>query len=493
MVDQSKSTVLMGEQTGDQHDNHTNHKVTTSPIELLKNIDWPFDTPELYKIAFNFFKENESKAFHPSYDQRVAFIAYTLQEKYGKFNADKARPLGALDFVGHDRRNAWIALESMSKSDAQLEFIKLLDTLCPLFRPYVIAVKCDLDEKERKRKELKELERQKQIELEEQDKRKAEEEKMRIELEKKQKYEEQKRIIQDILNRQTIHQFGSYAKQQYPDNPELQQQLITQLQEQHFQQYIQQMMEQSSELFDGNVQSLTKNLVGDESNTVNELETRNDSISREETITQENTFDEEEDDSEEEEEEEEEETMNPANRSVSNASMWTRKDIDTFKDTIRTEGGDGILKVGHGEIATIRVPTHENGNCIFWEFATDSYDIGFGLLFEWNSTPGNQLSIHISESEDEDDEEGESDQCPNDVEKGTTNSTMEMMPSSKLNNVQSSISVIIPIYRRDSHEEVFAGSHSYPGKGVYLFKFDNSYSLWRSKTLYYRVYYTKET
>ena len=56
MVDQSKSTVLMGEQTGDQHDNHTNHKVTTSPIELLKNIDWPFDTPELYKIAFNFFK-----------------------------------------------------------------------------------------------------------------------------------------------------------------------------------------------------------------------------------------------------------------------------------------------------------------------------------------------------------------------------------------------------------------------------------------------------
>ena len=215
-----------------------------------------------------------------------------------------------------------------------------------------------------------------------------------------------RRIIQDILNRQTIHQFGSYAKQQYPDNPELQQQLITQLQEQHFQQYIQQMMEQSSELFDGNVQSLTKNLVGDESNTVNELETRNDSISREETITQENTFDEEEDDSEEEEEEEEEETMNPANRSVSNASMWTRKDIDTFKDTIRTEGGDGILKVGHGEIATIRVPTHENGNCIFWEFATDSYDIGFGLLFEWNSTPGNQLSIHISESEDEDDEEG---------------------------------------------------------------------------------------
>lgn len=31
----------------------------------------------------------------------------------------------------------------------------------------------------------------------------------------------------------------------------------------------------------------------------------------------------------------------------------------------------------------------------------------------------------------------------------------------------------------------------YSLQGVYLLKFDNSYSLWRSKTLYYRVYYTQ--
>ena len=52
-------------------------------------------------------------------------------------------------------------------------------------------------------------------------------------------------------------------------------------------------------------------------------------------------------------------------------------------------------------------------------------------------------------------------------------------------------SVIVPIYRRDCHQEVYAGTHQYPGPGVYLLKFDNTYSLWRSKTLYYRVYYTK--
>ena len=55
------------------------------------------------------------------------------------------------------------------------------------------------------------------------------------------------------------------------------------------------------------------------------------------------------------------------------------------------------------------------------------------------------------------------------------------------------IDEIIPIYRRDSHEEVYCGSHVYPGRGVYLLKFDNSYSLWRSKTLYYRVYYSRWT
>jgi len=89
-------------------------------------------------------------------------------------------------------RNAWINLDALSQAEAQQEFIKLLDSLCPLFRPYVMAVKCDIDEKERKQRELEELERRKQIEAEELDKRKAEEEAKRIELEKQHKYEEQK-------------------------------------------------------------------------------------------------------------------------------------------------------------------------------------------------------------------------------------------------------------------------------------------------------------
>ena len=55
----------------------------------------------------------------------------------------------------------------------------------------------------------------------------------------------------------------------------------------------------------------------------------------------------------------------------------------------------------------MRVPTHEDGTCLFWEFATDSYDIGFGVYFEWTIAPNNQVSVHVSESSDEEDLEEE--------------------------------------------------------------------------------------
>ena len=59
-------------------------------------------------------------------------------------------------------------------------------------------------------------------------------------------------------------------------------------------------------------------------------------------------------------------------------------------------------QVGHGETVTVRVPTHKDGSALFWEFATDSYDIAFGLFFEWTPTDESEVSVHISDSEDED-------------------------------------------------------------------------------------------
>jgi hypothetical protein len=35
----------------------------------------------------------------------------------------------------------------------------------------------------------------------------------------------------------------------------------------------------------------------------------------------------------------------------------------------------------------------------------DRYDIGFGLFFEWSKSPTEQVSVHISDSEEEDEED----------------------------------------------------------------------------------------
>lgn len=67
-----------------------------------------------------------------------------------------------------------------------------------------------------------------------------------------------------------------------------------------------------------------------------------------------------------------------------------------------------LFQIGHGDIVTVRVPTHEGGSCLYWEFATDNYDIGFGVFFEWGKSPTNEVSVQICDSE-EDDELGDGD------------------------------------------------------------------------------------
>ena len=84
--------------------------------------------------------------------------------------------------------------------------------------------------------------------------------------------------------------------------------------------------------------------------------------------------------------------------------MWTRPQIKDFKEKIRQDA-DSVITVGRGEVVTVRVPTHEEGSYLFWEFATDNYDIGFGVYFEWTDSPNTAVSVHVSESSDDDDEE----------------------------------------------------------------------------------------
>uniref|UniRef100_A0A8C8VE35 Transmembrane p24 trafficking protein family member 8 n=1 Tax=Pelusios castaneus TaxID=367368 RepID=A0A8C8VE35_9SAUR len=162
-------------------------------------------------------------------------------------------------------------------------------------------------------------------------------------------------------------------------------------------------------------------------------------------------------------------------------STWTLSKMREFKAKMGKDKNAQMV-VKRGEVVTVRVPTHPDGKRICWEFATEDYDIGFGVYFDWTPVTSTAITVQVSESSDEEDEEEEEEieglAPAGDVERGS---------KSYLRNRYGEI---IPVYRRDSHRDVQAGSHDYPGEGIYLLKFDNSYSLLRNKTLFFHVYYT---
>ncbi|KAJ8288825.1 hypothetical protein COCON_G00014840 [Conger conger] len=160
-------------------------------------------------------------------------------------------------------------------------------------------------------------------------------------------------------------------------------------------------------------------------------------------------------------------------------SSWTSPALKELKTKLRQEK-DSVVTVYRGDVMTVHVPTVPEAKQVCWEFATDGYDIGFGIYFDWTPVTNRAITVHISESSDDEDEdeEPEGPVNPGDVEKGSKSAA------------SSNLGEILPVYRQDSHLAVQAGSHEFPGEGTYHLKFDNSYSLWRNKTLYYRVYYS---
>ncbi|KAF3844811.1 hypothetical protein F7725_007974 [Dissostichus mawsoni] len=159
-------------------------------------------------------------------------------------------------------------------------------------------------------------------------------------------------------------------------------------------------------------------------------------------------------------------------------TTWTSAALKELKAKLRTED-DSVVTVYRGDIMTVHVPTVPEAKKVCWEFATDGYDIGFGIYFDWSPVTSRSITVHISESSDEEEEEElEAPVGNGDVEKGSKTQT------------NSNLAEVLPVYRQDSHVSVQGGSHDFPGEGTYLLKFDNSYSLWRNKTLYYRVYYS---
>ncbi|CAH2041340.1 unnamed protein product, partial [Iphiclides podalirius] len=441
---------------------------------------WGMPLKEVYKHGLAFYKDKEGKAMHLSYEDKLKLVAYTQQTSHGPLDINSAPPLGVLDVIGRDRRSAWQALGQMSQFQAMAGFVHTLDRLCPLFRPYLEAIQKDLEDK--KQQQLKKHEEERaHLELQN-----------RIILEKQKQQstklteEQQVQRIKDALNAQTYDQFLEYAQQQFPGNFDQQAVLIRQLQDQHYQQYIQQLAV-DKRLANSNL----KNKLDDDKENENSLEvTTEDSnlnISDEIEFTVNKsmqTSDKTQISEYNEESKAEEESEDDGFPAVEEARMWTRGDIGLFKESARA--GGGRLTVGQGETVTVRVPTHRRARCLCWEFATDNYDIGFGLYFEWSKSPTSEVTIHVSESDEEDvDDDGYGDEEFT-IQNNTTDPEIGGERRA-LSHSRPLVSLVVPIYRRDCHTEVYAGSHTYPGEGVYLLKFDNTYSLWRSKTLYYKT------
>lgn len=357
--------------------------------------------------------EKEGKAVHLSYEDKLKLVAFTQQVNHGKCTAENAPSLGVLDVIGKDRRLAWQNLGDISKEQAMEGFVVLLDKLCPLFRTVVEAKKRDKEEQLRLKQEdeIRRYEEKKKLQEEEDALKQQEEERL--------KQENHRRQIQEALNQQTYHQFKAYAEQQYPGNPEQQGILVRQLQEQHYHQYMQQLhSNQSLSITDG------------------PEPVKKDSACQ----TRERAEDDDDDD-------EDPQDWPP----IAGPEMWTRKGVEEFKETIRKEAGDAVIKIGHGETVTVRVPTHEDGSCLFWEFATDGYDIGFGVFFEWVKPSSNQVSVHISESEDEEDYDDDM-EPKEDLESGDTNNddTSDFKPA------MTPVSMIVPVSVFILFIEVFA-------------------------------------
>uniref|UniRef100_A0AAF5I2F8 ACB domain-containing protein n=1 Tax=Strongyloides stercoralis TaxID=6248 RepID=A0AAF5I2F8_STRER len=479
-------------------------------IKLQENSDLitvdskPFNITleELYKISSKYYRELQNNPlFSVPYHEKLRFLALFKQVKFGCFTPE-ACDYGWLNFTGSDTRKEWQKISNYSKNEAMLEFVNLLGVVCPNYnsfienQDFICLTKPKIVKETLEQLNVNDLNTTLPFDLPNSTTLSIAESAFaepEFESEEHRKlYQEQKKRIQEALNKETYHQFKAYAQHTLPGEPEKQEEYIKAIQELHYQRYMAQVYSQQSKAINADIENGTLNSNEAQQNGVKKLQNE---LSK---LTIENE-DEKKDIPSEVPANDDDNDGNssidnfsdlPSNPAISPASMWNRKNINEFKESVKKEGTEGIFKISHGETVTIRVPTHEEGSSIFWEFATDWYDLGFGMFFEWSKPETTDITIQVSESSDEEDESDEYIQSPNneterkDVEGG-------VLEGRKKNINKPPVDMIIPIYRRDCHEEVFAGSHVYPGKGIYLLKFDNSYSLWRSKTLYYKVYYSK--
>lgn len=511
------------------------------PSDAITFTDWGFNVDKIFQVAYRFYKRNESKAFHPTFDVRNQMNALILQAKFGNYDPTKLPELGTLDLIGKSRRHEWSLLQGMSKTEAMTKFICTLDEICPIFKAHAKAVKIYSDSSQQSAQNSKTLDRQGNIESANNGNN-----------DDQAQDDDQLKAIHTSLCRQTYSQFKSYTQKQFPNDPVKQREMITTLQEQYYQQYISNMQpelrkaatktpptdhvedkqEEKEETNDSGAAEINTccnqndAIVYNETNNTemnNQVETAHvtsppDVYCEQPSMSHVASWACSDDDDGSNND------GSPLRRAsitydpLEPATIWTKKGVAEFKDSLSDDKQAGVYMVNQGILLTIQVPTYPDGKYIYWEFATDDYDIGFGVDFIYDFDMREPLKMSMFERYDEDDDSDDEQQLEahtleaasrvaqvdlesanhtnlidspstaGSLDPSQTQSSLTKRQATKLAQTLNTL-VILPTYRRDSHEEVIVGRHKYPGPGYYLLKFDNTYSVLRSKSLFYRICY----
>ena len=139
------------------------------------------------------------------------------------------------------------------------------------------------------------------------------------------------------------------------------------------------------------------------------------------------------------------------------AALWcSPKSASSFIMEASSCSGGGVsspallLPLAPAENVSLQVPTSPQATAIFWEFATECNDIGFGLSFEeWSSK--------------------------------------EQSPSPMKHQEQ-----LLPLTVRGYCEDLVLGSHQYQHQGTYTLTFINTNPT-LPRTVYYKVFYQTTT
>lgn len=131
----------------------------------------------------------------------------------------------------------------------------------------------------------------------------------------------------------------------------------------------------------------------------------------------------------------------PHTTALAPAALWCNpKAARHFIAQVGSPGTQGAgtapLTLAPGESVAVQVPTSPHATALFWEFVTESGDVGFGLSFQRGK---------------------------------------------KLDG-------LLPVTVRDCSQDLVLGRHQYQEQGIYILEFSNSHSTLR-KTVHYRVFY----